>query len=452
MFLFNTQEQKAAKIVKDIFGNDIELDSDGNVILKKERIDYQTIFETEIKKNPITDEEFLKQDSLRATKLLNETNAILQSSPYANYKPLYFDPSLKTNPNHLKEYQAFRNLYLKDPVKGKIAPWTNKEKAYYESLQTKRERYQYLVIRSGLRSAVIDIPFDAIGGVDESGRVINPEYEEIGVDESGRVINPEYEEIFYQVDRNKDTLKSEFFATEWGIAAGILGNPEYFASDLTGFTARYVQSTMLYMQLNPKIDHRGILKIMEIYGDDYVGSFRTFKSGLRKNPSRQQQLKALAKKIKPDRFGMLPYIDEIMGVDWVMDLNRNNLALDYDGSLIEYICDQIEAGKMKDPRDTDSTKENKEEFRKAIIDSMPFLRANISEFIDGDISNDENKQWLREEYILAAKIASLTPPQGYPNAPTYYIPEYLDELYEAGKLDKKLNPTINLSHKNCVIK
>ena len=51
----------------------------------------------------------------------------------------------------------------------------------------KRERYQYLVIRSGLRSAVIDIPFDAIGGVDERGRVINPEYEE----------------IFYQVDRKK---------------------------------------------------------------------------------------------------------------------------------------------------------------------------------------------------------------------------------------------------------
>ncbi|TLD87767.1 hypothetical protein LS66_007740, partial [Helicobacter sp. MIT 03-1614] len=213
------------------------------------------------------------------------------------YKPLYLDPSLKTNPNHFKEFQSFRNLYLKDPIKKAIAPWTKKEKAYYESLQTKRERYQYLVIRSGLRSAVIDIPFDAIGGVDEKGRVINKEYED----------------IFYQVDRNKDTLKSEFFATEWGIAAGILGNPEYFASDLTGFTARYVQSTILYIQLNPKIDYRGILKIIEIYGKDYVGSFRTFKSGLRKNPLRQQQLTALAKSIKPDRFGMLPYIDEIMG-------------------------------------------------------------------------------------------------------------------------------------------
>ncbi|WP_240811547.1 hypothetical protein [Campylobacter helveticus] len=42
-----------------------------------------------------------------------------------------------------------------------IAPWTKKEKAYYESLKTKRERYKYLVIRSGLRSAVIDILYEA---------------------------------------------------------------------------------------------------------------------------------------------------------------------------------------------------------------------------------------------------------------------------------------------------
>ena len=307
MFLFNKEDtqQKETKKVKDIFGNDIELDSNGNVILKKERVAILKDIATKTAYKETIQMDISEETAKYATKLLNETNAILQSSPYAKYKPLYFDPTLKTNPNHFKEFKAWRDLYLKDPLKGKIAPWTKQEKAYYESLKTKRERYQYLVIRSGLRSAVIDIPFDAIGGVDESGRVINPEYEE----------------IFYQVDRNKDTLKSEFFATEWGIAAGILGNPEYFASDLTGFTARYVQSTILYMQLNPKIDHRGILKIMEIYGDDYVGSFRTFKSGLRKNPSRQQQLRTLAKKIKPDRFGMLPYIDEIMGVDWVMDLN-----------------------------------------------------------------------------------------------------------------------------------
>lgn len=339
------------------------------------------------------------------------------------YKPLYLDPTLKTNPNHFKEFQSFRNLYLKDPIKKAIAPWTKKEKAYYESLQTKRERYQYLVIRSGLRSAVIDIPFDAIGGVDERGRVINPEYED----------------IFYQVDRNKDTLKSEFFATEWGIAAGILGNPEYFASDLTGFTARYVQSTILYIQLNPKIDYRGILKIIEIYGKDYVGSFRTFKSGLRKNPLRQQQLIALAKSIKPDRFGMLPYIDEIMGVDWVMDLNMlYGYSIDGDGWTIEKCIKEIDEGKFLDPRDPKSTKQTRLEFKERMR-TIRFRR------YDADLPNDWTQKKVDlyiDSMLLEAKIMAVTPPQGYPNAPTYYIPEYLDELYEAGKLDKLLNPTI----------
>ena len=423
MWLFSNDKgnKKAVRIVKDVFGNDIELDSNGNVILKKERVAILKDIATNTAYKETIQMDTSEETSIYATSVLNETNAILESSPYKPYKPIYFDPTLQTNPAHQKEFQSFRDLYLKDPIKKAIAPWTKAEKAYYESLQTKRERYQYLVIRSGLRSAVIDIPFDAIGGVDEHGRVINEEYEE----------------IFYQVDRNKDTLKSHLHIQEWGIAAGILGNPSYLSRDNMGFHARHIQALILRMQLDATstnfLEQRNYESYVENF--DYI-------SGIRKNPLRQQQLRAIAKKIKPDRFGMLPYIDEIMGVDWVMDLNRNNMALDYDGSLIEYLYDQIRIGRTKDPRDTDSTKESREEFRKAIIDSMPFLRTNMSEFIDKDVSEDKNKEWLREEYILAAKVAAVTPPQGYPNAPYYYIPEYLDELYNAGKLDKKLNPTI----------
>ncbi len=423
MWLFSNDKgnKKAVRIVKDVFGNDIELDSNGNVILKKERVAILKDIATNTAYKETIQMDTSEETSIYATSVLNETNAILESSPYKPYKPIYFDPTLQTNPAHQKEFQSFRDLYLKDPIKKAIAPWTKAEKAYYESLQTKRERYQYLVIRSGLRSAVIDIPFDAIGGVDEHGRVINEKYEE----------------IFYQVDRNKDTLKSHLHIQEWGIAAGILGNPSYLSRDNMGFHARHIQALILRMQLDATstnfLEQRNYESYVENF--DYI-------SGIRKNPLRQQQLRAIAKKIKPDRFGMLPYIDEIMGVDWVMDLNRNNMALDYDGSLIEYLYDQIRIGRTKDPRDTDSTKESREEFRKAIIDSMPFLRTNMSEFIDKDVSEDKNKEWLREEYILAAKVAAVTPPQGYPNAPTYYIPEYLDELYEAGKLDKLLNPTI----------
>ena len=428
MFLFNNKEElKATKIVKDIFGNDIELDSNSNVILKKERIDYQTIFDDEVKKIPITDEAFLKQDTLRATRLLNETNQILQSSPYANYKPLYLDPTLKTNPNHFKEFKAWRDLYLKDPVKKAIAPWTHKEKAYYESLQTKRERYQYLVIRSGLRSAVIDIPFDAIGGVDESGRVINPEYEE----------------IFYQVDRNKETLRSYLFRQEWGIAAGILGNPNYLSRDNMGFQARHIQALILQMQLDATTTNFLNLTNLEVYIEKIIGYQRL---GLRKNPLRQQQLRTLAKKIKPDRFGMLPYIDEIMGVDWVMDFSQYDI---YGDVIMELYQDGVidkglvTKGLIKDPRDIDSTKESREEFRqKAIFLGQRRAKASALYYPNSPTFSDTQSELEYDTVTLYAKVLAVTPPQGYPNAPTYYIPEYLDELYEAGKLDKKLNPTI----------
>ncbi|WP_343353034.1 hypothetical protein V3I05_06630 [Helicobacter mastomyrinus] len=336
------------------------------------------------------------------------------------YKPLYLDPSLKTNPNHFKEFQSFRNLYLKDPIKKAIAPWTKKEKAYYESLQTKRERYQYLVIRSGLRSAVIDIPFDAIGGVDEKGRVINKEYED----------------IFYQVDRNKETLKSYLHRQEWGIAAGILGNPRYLSRDKMGFQARHIQALILQMQLDATTtDFRG-WKEYESYIKNIIGNQRL---GLRKNPLRQQQLIALAKSIKPDRFGMLPYIDEIMGVDWVMDLNMlYGYAIDGDGWTIEKRIKEIDEGKLLDPRDPKSTKQTRLEFKER-MNTIRFRR------YDADLPNDWEQKKVDlyiDSMLLEAKIMVVTPPQGYPNAPTYYIPEYLDELYESGKLDKLLNPTI----------
>ena len=431
MFLFNDKEntqekQKAVKRVKDVFGNDIELDSNGNVILKDYRFDIQTIFDDEVKKIPTTDEEFLKQDSLRATKLLNETNAILESSPYKSYKPIYLDPSLKTGQTStLLEFKAWRDLYLKDPIKKAIAPWTKAEKAYYESLQTKRERYQYLVIRSGLRSAVIDIPYDAIGGVDERGRVINEEYEE----------------IFYQVDRNKDTLKSYLHIQEWGIAAGILGNPRYLSSDNMGFHARHIQALILRMQL----DATSTNFLEQRNYESYVKNF-DYISGIRKNPLRQQQLTALAKSIKPDRFGMLPYIDEIMGVDWVMDFSQYDVYGDvimelYQDGLIDKGL--VAKGLIKDPRDTDSTKESRDEFRqKAIFLSQRRAEASALNLPYPPTRSDAQTELEDDMITLYAKIRAVTPPQGYPNAPTYYIPEYLDEFYEAGKLDKKLNPTI----------
>ena len=136
---------------------------------------------------------------------------------------------------------------------------------------------------------------------------------------------------------------------------------------------------------------------------------------------------------------MYPYIDEILGVDWIMDINMldEGYFLDDRGNVIRYLNDQIKQGKHKDPRDKDSTKENREEFLKNIGGS--YIRYDV------DLSNDmseEGAKFRMSFLILTAKLKAITPPQGYPNAPTYYIPEDLDELYEAGKLDKLLDPRI----------
>ena len=409
----NSNNKEKAMTTKDMFGNTIELDSNGRVIVRNYRYDVETIFDDERKKIVIDDKDFLQQEILRATNLLNQTNEILDSSPYANYKPIYFDPSLKTNPNHLKEYQALRNLYLTQPPIGAIAPWTKAEKAYYESLQTKRERYQYLVIRSGIRSSVIDIPLDAIANVDENGKLINEEYREL------------YEIV--EANRGMAHISDgSLVEAEWEIAAGMLGDIKGFSAiRVDGFTARTYQKRVLVHQLG-EIWEKGY------YTDGY------FFYGTYENPLRKAQMMSLAKKIKPDRFGMYPYIDEIMGVDWIMDYGR---YLD-SGDVLLILDDELKAGKLLDPRDPRATEQTRKEFMDRTDNIIPFSTGKLDEFIDADVSNENNKEWVKNDFILRAKILAVTPPQGYPNAPTYYIPEYLDELYEAGKLDKKLNPTI----------
>lgn len=347
------------------------------------------------------------------SKVLMETWQIMKKT-HKPYKPIYFDPSLKTNPNHFKEFKAWRDLYLKDPPKGKIAPWTNKEKAYYESLKTKRERYKYLVIRSGIRSSVIDIPLDAIANVDENGKLINGEYEE----------------LYAIVEANRGMAHlsdGSLTMAEWEIAAGMLGDIKGFSAlRVEGFTARTYQKRVLVHQLG------------DIWEKGYYG-YGSFIDGQYKSPLREAQITSLIKKIKPDRFGMYPYIDEILGVDWIMDFNVvDRAATDGDGRNLWRLKEKIEEGKILDPRDPKTTEQTRKEFRE---ESKKFYL----ERYDLEISNE----WTQEEVdlylhimLLEAKIVATIPPQGYPNAPTYYIPEYLDELYNAGKLDKKLDPRI----------
>ncbi|EDP5938650.1 hypothetical protein FWB05_08915 [Campylobacter jejuni] len=361
------------------------------------------------------------------SKALFEAHNIKRNSPYKDYKPQYLDPEFYTGQSStLLEFKEWQNIYLKDPIKGAIAPWTKAEKAYYKSLKTKRERYKYLAIRSGLRSVVIDIPYKAIGAVDEKGNV-----------------DPKYEKLYRIVDDNKHNLRSSLFHNEWGMAAGILGDYKYLANDMfqNGFNARFIQATILYIQLSGGssiLDKPHLLGAVYGYADIAVGSGLV---GVHKNPLREQEIKTLAKTLKPDEFGMLPFIDEIMGVDWVIDYNKYRIARDEFGSMYKALRSDIVEGKIKDPRDIDSTYESRREFdhhRGGYYNGM----------VNGygtDTPNDwseERAQLFNDTLILHAKLAALTPPQGYPNAPYYFTPENLEWYYKRHKLDRLLDPRI----------
>ena len=351
------------------------------------------------------------------SKMLLEARSILDSSPYKNYKPLYYNP--KPNSLGQTDYLSFKpwlDISYK-PSSTKIAPWTKSEKAYYESLKDKRDRYIYLVKRSNLKCTMIDIPDDAIGRVDSSGKLTKPEYAE----------------IYDEVNAHKGTLKSMLFSAEWGICAGILGNPMGFANgNEAGFKARDYQRIFLAAQL-------GVVKALKFLGDLF--EYTTYDIGLNKNLQMAEEFRRLAKNPTLDEYGMMPYLDEIVGSYFVMDFNRNGIVINPTGSMHRVLRELVEdKGKLLDPRDLDANETTREEFISYVKKELPEYAEIFSE--KGYPANYEDKDLdlYIDSTLLEAKIMSLTPPEGYPNAPYYNTPEELTRLYEAGKLDKKLNP------------
>ncbi|WP_103574796.1 thioredoxin reductase [Campylobacter concisus] len=355
-----------------------------------------------------------------SSKLVLDSRSILDSSPYKNYKPLYHNP--KPNSLGQTDYLSFKPWLDISYKSGstKISPWTKSEKAYYESLKDKRDRYIYLVKRSNLKCTMIDIPEDAIGRVDSSGKLTKPEYAE----------------IYDEVNAHKGTLKSELFAAEWNICAGVLGNTAGFSRGVglgyAGFKARAYQSMFLSAQLGKKEALGGLADLFE---------YSTYLVGLNKNLQMAEEFRKLAKNPPLDEYGMMPYLDEIVGSYFVMDFNRGGVAAMPDNSLYKDLRELVEdEGKLLDPRDIDANETTREEFVSYVKKELPNFQDKYEvpgfpqEMEERDIS------LFIDSTLLEAKIMSLTPPEGYPNAPYYNTPEELTRLYEAGKLDKKLNP------------
>ena len=359
-----------------------------------------------------TSKEYLEIQS----KYLLEARSILDSSPYKNYKPLYYNP--KPNSLGQTDYLSFKpwlDISYK-PSSTKLSPWTKSEKAYYESLKDKRDRYIYLVKRSNLKCTMIDIPDDAIGRVDSDGKLTKPEYAE----------------IYDEVNSHQGTLKSMLFSAEWGICAGILGNPMGFShGNEAGFKARGFQRVFLAAQL-------GVVKALKFLGDLFERS--PYNVGLNKNLQMAEEFRKLAKNPPLDEYGMIPYLDEIVGSYFVMDFNRGGVILDPIADTVHHLREMVEdKGKLLDPRDLDANETTREEFLKYAKETLHDFQAPY-DVAEPDDTELKQVMLNRDSGILEAKIMSLTPPEGYPNAPYYNTPEELTRLYEAGKLDKKLNP------------
>ena len=364
---------------------------------------------------PRTNKEYLEIQS----KYLLEARSILDSSPYKNYKPLYYNP--KPNSLGQTDYLSFKpwlDISYK-PNSNKLSPWTKSEKAYYESLKDKRDRYIYLVKRSNLKCTMIDIPEDAIGRVDSSGKLTKPEYAE----------------IYDEVDRNKNTLKSRLFSGEWRICAGILGDRRSFSSatvlNNSGFKTRARQAVFLAAQLG-EVD---ALKVLARYF-----SSSSYISGSNKDLQTKIKFENLSKNPPLDEYGMMPYLDEIVGNYFVMDFNRNLTVVEPNGSMHTHLRKLVEdEGKLLDPRDLDANETTREEFTKYVKDNIDGSGQDFNGGFPGTWDDRAVSLYI-DSTLLEAKIMSLTPPEGYPNAPYYNTPEELTRLYEAGKLDKKLNP------------
>ena len=351
------------------------------------------------------------------SQMLLQARSILDSSPYKNYKPLYYNP--KPNSLGQTDYLSFKpwlDISYKSSS-NKISPWTKSEKAYYESLKDKRDRYIYLVKRSNLKCTMIDIPDDAIGRVDSNGKLTKPEYAE----------------IYDEVNAHKGTLKSMLFSAEWGMCAGILGDPMGFShGNEAGFKARGFQRVFLAAQL-------GVVKALEYLGDLF--EYQTYNIGLNTNLQMAEEFRRLAKNPPLDEYGMMPYLDEIVGSYFVMDFNRNGVAFDPEGTTHKFLRELVEdEGKLLDPRDLDANETTREEFMSYLKAEMPHFTTRFDKKGFPNKMTDRDIDLYIDSTLLEAKIMSLTPPEGYPNAPYYNTPEELTRLYEAGKLDKKLNP------------
>ncbi|RDU59065.1 hypothetical protein CQA53_11655, partial [Helicobacter didelphidarum] len=212
-----------------------------------------------------------------------------------------------------------------------------------------------------------------------------------------------------------NSLSRELNVAEWCITAGILGNKDTFewasyGLNRWGFATRDEQANILSMQLG-------------------------FDDELRIGKS----MSKLLKKIPKDEYGLRPFLTEYIDISFYEELNRTNYEGDPSFLRWKFLAKKVENGELLDPIDPKATKQTRDEYRKIAMNwhKNPY---------DAQGFKDDWEDYVIERHskrvVLRAKILSVTPPQGYPNAPFYFFPEEIEEKFEKGELDFKLDPRI----------
>ncbi|MBZ7936669.1 hypothetical protein H2279_08595, partial [Campylobacter sp. B0100352/1] len=133
------------------------------------------------------------------------------------------------------------------------------------------------------------------------------------------------------------TLASDLIAGEYQLCLGILGNKKAFynaAIELSsaGLKSRGFQALWLGVQLGDKDALEALYyRSIEIY----------------ENPLKQQIIKNFAKHPPYDKYGMLPFLDELISTEWIIDPNEYNFIYDIDNKVMKTLSYVVSDGKLK---------------------------------------------------------------------------------------------------------
>ncbi|WP_104742264.1 hypothetical protein [Helicobacter trogontum] len=513
--------------------------------------------------------DLVKAPEIKARMILDARKE-MDSSPYKNYKPLLYKKDsivngfmgAKTSNLYMLEW---KKIYLQESVKGKeIAPWTNSEKAYYQSLNG-RERYNYLVARSGIESSIIVYKHIALREIDRPKEQIYLQtYDKAKKEYEALLLSIEKEDFYFKSDDEIDQIyktryakfesviqKLEFVYTKSRdykaglLLAEVYMNDAYYVAKVLSATKRAsrrghpeslcpaLRAIKPFIQAKTKRSVNILLELIEAYSlpDAYYGMYRycviqkqsgsvvkvyynapnTIKTpeywfelalqygsydafralsndwdrellnaeyclslgilgnrdgfiwaelglnrwgfatrasqahilalqlGYENELRLGKQYMKLLKKIPKDEYGLRPFLTEYIDILFSEELNRTNYEGDPSFLRLEFLNEKIKSGELLSPTDPKATKESRETYRKIAMSwhKNPYDAIGFKEEWE-----DYQVERHAKRVVLRAKILALTPPQGYPNAPFYYFPEEIEERFEKGELDFKLNPTI----------